>query len=461
MSSYSKISKKYEDSLNSEYKKNNGIFYTDITLAKNIINFLNIPQTSSILDPFCGTGSFLLSAKELGYSSIYGADKDKQAVLIAKETTGINSLRAMDTLANNGTKTLNDLDVRGKIDFVIGNPPYATASKDRIIDTSDTTFLRNVRTSGKNLFVAAIYRAFELANDHGIISYIVPKNFLHVSAYSALRKYILQKKRIISIVNIGSHFKNVRGEQIILTIENSYTADNVISFYNYIDDQFVRTINTPQQFYNDEILMFENAKDNNIYKSFNSSYKKIGDVCSGYVGRGKSKLNSAIKGKDICKFSFKNREVPLEGNKIFIQNIYSSEAGVIASFAGDLEATQTVTVLTDGSEKMCRYLLGILHSRLCNYYLLKFCFNNSKMTMHTDAKYLKKIPLVIDETTFDKIITCVRSLEITDYMSANWFKSLEMLNDLVYRTYKIEKNDQEYIDLEIKNIQSRKWNNDK
>ena len=146
---------------------------------------------------------------------------------------------------------------------------------------------------------------------------------------------------------------------------------------------------------------------------------------------------------------------------MFIQNIYSAEAGIIASFAGDLEASETVTVFTDDDEKMCRYILGVLHSRLCNYYLLKFCFNSSKLTMHTDAKYLEKLPLVIDNNTFKKIISIVKSLETIEYMSNPWFEMVESLNDLIYDTYKIEEKERAHIEHQMKEIQSQRWNNDK
>lgn len=56
---FSENSLSYENSLDEEYKKNNGIFYTDLELANAVINFLNIPKTASIIDPSCGTGSFL------------------------------------------------------------------------------------------------------------------------------------------------------------------------------------------------------------------------------------------------------------------------------------------------------------------------------------------------------------------------------------------------------------------
>ena len=191
------------------------------------------------------------------------------------------------------------------------------------------------------------------------------------------------------------------------------------------------------------------------------TYQKFSDICTGYVGRGRSKLDTAITGKEIRKFSFKNIEVPKKGNKVFKQNNYSAESGIISSFAGELEAAETVTVFTDCDEKMCRYILGFLHSRLCNYYLLKFCFNNSKLTMHTDPKYLKKLPLVKNSETFSKVISIVKSLEKINYMSEEWFEMLESLNNLIYEIYDIDDNERNHIDFQMKSIQSKRWNSDK
>ena len=82
--------------------------------------------------------------------------------------------------------------------------------------------------SGNNLFVAALMRAFEIVKENGIVSYIIPKNFLHVAGYSLLRRTLLEEKTIISIIDIGAYFKNVRGEQIILTVKNCVADKNCL-----------------------------------------------------------------------------------------------------------------------------------------------------------------------------------------------------------------------------------------
>ena len=190
LNNYSRKSKDYEKSLDLVLKKENGIFYTDIGLSQKIIKFLDIPTTATIIDPCCGTGSFLLSAKNMGYSAVYGADIDKNAISFIKKEYNIENVKVINTLVNSGEEVLKKLKIGSECDFVIGNPPYAPISKDIVIDTNDYLFLRNVKDSGSNLFVGALYRAFELAKSNGIISYIIPKNFLHISSYGLLRRTI-------------------------------------------------------------------------------------------------------------------------------------------------------------------------------------------------------------------------------------------------------------------------------
>lgn len=454
----------FEDSLDDEYKKRNGIFYTDVQLSRLIINYLNIDIDKLIFDPCCGTGSFLYAALEQGCRKVYGADLDANAVKVCKNLTGLKTtVKKFDTIGKNSKEVLKEVGLKEKADYIIGNPPYCPIEKDIVIDTSDYLFQRNVKDAGNNLFIAALYRSFDLAKENGIISYIIPKNFLHVRSYSLLRKFILHEKTIISIIDIGAYFPNVRGEQIIITIKNGRMRDNNIQILKLIDNSFQEMCVVEQKFYSDEILLFKSKEEYSIYSKLEETYMKFSDICRGYVGRGKSQSADAVTGKDIRKFGFKNRPVPEKGNQVFIQNIYSAESGIIASFAGsELEARQTVTIFTDGDEKMCRYMVGILHSRLCNFYLLKFCYNSSKLTMHTDAKYLHKLPLKKDDNAlFDQIVNLVKALEKIDYMSEMWFEMLEELNRLVYKIYGISDAESAYIDKEMLSIQSKRWRNDK
>ncbi|MBI9009330.1 MAG: N-6 DNA methylase [Tenericutes bacterium] len=456
---YTKNSRSYEKSLDSQYKKNNGIYYTDISLAKQMIDALKLSniEDMNIIDPTCGTGSFLYAASEYGFKNIFGLDIDKGAIKIAKNNVPNGTFKVYNSISNSSSKLMKLLKLRERFHVVIGNPPYAPITNETYGSSNDYLFQRTVKSSGDNLFVAGLLRAKEMVCEGGLVSYIIPKNFLHVNSYSLLRRELLRDYSIMSIVDIGMYFKNVRGEQIILTFKKSKPSNNMIKIYSLIDSNFMYMTMISQDFYKDTIVLFDSEEDFTIYNKFKNSYTTLNDYVSGYVGRGKKKGKGVISGKDIRKFGLKNNRKLSAGNKIFIQNIYSKEAGIIACFGGDLDASETVTVFTDGDATMCRYVLGIIHSRLINYFLHRYCFNKSSVTMHVDAKYLKKIPFIVSEQYFDIVLEYVDLLESSKYMSETWFIYLEELNRIVYKIYNIEDSERDFIDLKVKLVQSRKW----
>ncbi|NLK44191.1 MAG: N-6 DNA methylase [Tissierellia bacterium] len=454
----------YEGQVEESIKKNNGIFYTDFHMVSLMYDNIEdyVDKESNILDPCCGVGSFLLGALVKGYKNIYGLDIDDNAIKIGTDLFGEEPIKmnTYDSLSNKGSKTLKHIDLP-RVDIIIGNPPYVPIGEEVTLN-SELEFTKKVEKNGNNLFIAALLRALELVRESGIISYIIPKNFLHVNSYKAIRKQILEEYKIISIVDIGVYFKNVRGEQIVLTIKKEKPdADHNMEFKRLIDGKFVSLIKINQGYFDNEILLFESEEEIKIYEKLNKNYKKLGQICTGYIGRGRSKSEEAISGKNLIKFGFKNtnHKVPRTGNQIFIQNIYSSESGIIGSFAGDLQAKETVTIITDGDENICRYLLGVLHSRLANYYLVKYCYNNSKLTMHTDAKYIKKLPIImdIDSDSYKEVINLVRKLEELDYLSEEWINTYEYLNELIYKIYGFSVDEIRFIEDYMKKIQSKRW----
>lgn len=452
---FSENSLSYENSLDEEYKKNNGIFYTDIELANAIIDFLDIPKDATIIDPSCGTGSFLYCLKQKGYADITGCDFDLKTVKKCKELTGIERIYRMDTLGKCGQDVLKKVK-KNAFDYVIGNPPYAPLGKDVDIVTTPE-FMKTVRDSGSNLFVAAIYRSFEIAKENGYVSFIIPKNLLHISSYKMLRQTLLREKRLVSVIELGIHFKTVRGEQIVLTFQNSYKADNKIQFYQYNKGKIDFMSEVAQDYYANEIIVFTDNDEVPIYDKLKGSYGQLAEVCAENIRRGRDKSKDAIRGKQIRKFGFKDLEVPEEGNQIFIQNIFSAEAGITASFGGNLKPSETVTTVKLENTKMCKYILGLLHSRVCNYFLIRFGFNNSRLTIHTDAKYLNDIPIVVDDEAFEKVVEIVNKMEEVEYMDSEWFKLNEELNDIVYEIYQLTVNDKDHIEKEMRKISAKKW----
>lgn len=461
MIEYSILMQEYENKLKKDHKKINGVFYTDMVLAKMMIDDLNIDKKDIIIDPSVGTGTFVMACLSKGFTNIYGADIDRGAIKLCKEQTKSKNIIKMDTLSNSGVRILKKFKLAAKADFVIGNPPYAPITKKtplNIKKETEVAVYKELIGSGNNLFIIGIIRAFELLKENGIISYIVPKNFLHVDKYSLLRKRILNEKTIISITDLGAHFKNVRGEQIVITIKNSKPEKNNILIKKLIDGKFKKLMCIKQSFYEDQIILFESKIDFSIYKKLSSCKNTLASFCEKHISRGKFSGANVVNGKDIRKFGYKNKSIESTGKNIFVQNIYSSESGIIAALNKETKAGQTVTVFSDGDEKMCSYILGFLHSNLCNYFLCKYVYNNSKLTMHTDGKYLKKIPIVIkNKKSFDEITEDVKNISKSEYLSKEWFDFYEKINNETCKIYNLTNSEIKFVETKIKKIQSKRW----
>ena len=171
--------------------KGGGEFYTPKCVV-NLIAEMIEPYKGKIYDPCCGAGCFLYAASENGHPNIYGADCDGDAISLCANYLPTANLKTADTI-NAAVSFIDD------VDFVIGNPPYAPLGNS-IVLKGNRDFREKVAAYGNNLFVAALIRALELARkDGGVVSYIIPKNFLHVSAYSEFRKELLRKKLLTDI----------------------------------------------------------------------------------------------------------------------------------------------------------------------------------------------------------------------------------------------------------------------
>lgn len=448
-------SKDFEESLDDSFKKEHGIFYTDVELARSVVDFLDIPSGASCIDPCCGTGVFVQTIKSKGIKDVYGCDFDQATVNKCVSLTQLDTIKCFDTIGNSGDKVLSFLN-HDQFDYLIGNPPYAPIANGTTI-CDDNNFVQLVTESGNNLYIAAIYRTFELVKPDGIISIVIPKNLLHIPSYELIRKKILSEKSILSIIELGIHFRNVRGEQIVLTFRNKHTEDNKIRFYNYEDGAISLMSEIPQSFYSNEIIAFTSNKEISLYRKLKSIAPLLKNVCSNAIHRGRSKSNDSVRGKQIRKFGLKDRPLPTKGSQIFIQNIFSAESGIIASYGGEEPAAETVTIIELPDKDMAKYVLGLLHSRLCNYFLIRFIFNNSRLTIHTDAQYLYNIPVITSTLLLYEVIELVEKIEHTEYQSKEWFTLYEEMNSLVYSIYGLSKADVNYIELEMTKIFSSKW----
>lgn len=233
-------------------KKNvieNGIVFTPEYIAKYIFNaasknftYENPPK---VIDPGCGCGIFLSTAaiaihEETNYSfktifakSIYGieldADNYRRCLIVlnllpllfgeSNESLKLN-IRCLDSLKTCWTKEF-EVDC---FDFIIGNPPYVN-THDMSKETArflKKTFI-TTKTGVYNIFYAFIEHGISFLSEDGVLSFIVPNNFLTIKSAMTLRKFLMERRSIRSIIDFADNmvFKPVRTYNCIIQLTKS------------------------------------------------------------------------------------------------------------------------------------------------------------------------------------------------------------------------------------------------
>jgi type I restriction-modification system DNA methylase subunit len=250
------------------HRKEQGIYYTPTYIVEYIVrNTLGEKLKKrklkvddlKILDPACGSGSFLIKSfdilsehitkkegktqqarfedalsgsskilkrkTELLKNCIYGVDLDQQAVEIAQLNLLLKlaeKRQRLPTLQENikcGNSLISDIEVaknkafsyqeffpeimnNGGFDIVIGNPPYV---RPHNISTEDKEyFWKNFNTfkAKSDLYNCFMEKGIELIKQDGLFSFIVPHTWTSLESFFEIRKYIVDNCRILKLVQL-------------------------------------------------------------------------------------------------------------------------------------------------------------------------------------------------------------------------------------------------------------------
>jgi len=142
-----------------------------------------------------------------------------------------------------------------KFDLIIGNPPYFVMKK---IDVEKSYY--NYFDGRPNIFILFIIKSLELLNNKGIISFVLPKNFLNCLYYDKTRKHIIKNYNILNIIECDDKYIETQQNTIILIIQNEKPTNNIsysitISEYTIFGTQ--DNIKVMKTLYNNSKTLFD------------------------------------------------------------------------------------------------------------------------------------------------------------------------------------------------------------
>ena len=226
-------------------RKEQGIFYTPTFVVDYIVKNALKPVLDNcksvadlkkikVLDPACGSGSFLIRAleaiaekyKEFGIDSsvkrqiilenLFGVDLDMQAVEIARLNLLINSLdkkeplppldkniKNRNSLTCNYKEEFSQVFKQGGFDVIIGNPPYIKefVNKEAFDGLHDNPYYQ-----GKmDLWTMFACMSIDLLKDNGVMGFIAPNNWVTNAGASILRNKMLTDGELKTFIDFGDY----------------------------------------------------------------------------------------------------------------------------------------------------------------------------------------------------------------------------------------------------------------
>jgi len=355
---------------NHAHKKEQGIYYTPIYIVDYIVRNalgellkdkkVNVEKIR-VLDPACGSGSFLIKAFDVldehyrkndkDYSqtqldsktgttftrkvkilqdNIFGVDLDKQAVEIAQLNLLLkiaekghrlplleqnikcgNSLIDDEKIAGDKAfkwdEKFKEIMKEGGFDVVIGNPPYGAEFSNAEKDFLKSKYREDKTGNSASFF---ILRGLELVKENGYFAYIVPKQLTYISSWQYIRRNLLDTN-LVRIIDVSEAFQDVELEQIVFITKKEKASERVV--VGFSNNAKIEESNSNRKYFtNERFPLWINDQNYSIFNKILSDSTPLGKFADvnwgGPVARYLSKMKTedsipCVRGREIRRYS--------------------------------------------------------------------------------------------------------------------------------------------------------------
>ncbi len=452
-------------------RKKGGIYYTPKYIVDYIVNntvreeikgksFEEIKKVR-ILDPACGSGSFLRVAfdvlmeeakkalkrelmyeekKELLLNCIYGVDIDERAVEVARFNLSLKLAergQRLPVLRENiriGNSLIDDKEIagykafkweeefkkifdNGGFDVVIGNPPYI--NNRNLLENEKKFFEKEYKTAYQqyDIYVLFYELALKILKPEGYLAFIAPNKFAVTKYGLPLRKKLLEN-RIVAVVDVSQLgvFSDASTYPYIIVVQKAISRNNKIRIEKPDVSNFSKREITEikQNELDDQPFLFNlNGKEQKILN------KIVGEEVIGIyrakpttkeLGKGDA---TAVTNKEIKRYRIlksnknipKNKKWLIKVPAIFMKKICYLPTASISFNENDIPVNTVYVIHSKNKNVSLEYLLAILNSNLIGYYARKKFATTAMQGSFIELRTfeIENIPIKIDGSFSDLI----------------------------------------------------------
>lgn len=213
----------FQKVINRGQKGERGQFFTPDPIVDFMVKFIKPQKHQIVLDPACGTGSFLRQVisylrKEYGQdndikdhidNNIFGIEINPNISRVANlrfifegsNTSNVVCHNALDDFEN-----LEDANIeKGKYDLILTNPPFGSQGKitdKKLLSKFDLGYKLEKKLSGQVPDILFIERCIDLLKEGGKLGIVLPDGDFENPSLTYVRDYIKSRCNILAVVKL-------------------------------------------------------------------------------------------------------------------------------------------------------------------------------------------------------------------------------------------------------------------
>lgn len=279
-----------------------------VTFMLNKVGYKPLEDLSKkhIIDNSCGNGNFLIEIvkRYIASCDLHRVNKDDLKRGLEKYIHGVEidgklcseCVHKLDKVAGMlGIKNIkwdirnedafDDISLLSQMDYVVGNPPYIKVHNLTLNERDKYKKYCNLDKGAIDLYVAFFDLGTRMLRQGGKLIYITPNTWINNIAARKFRKWIIEHKSLISIIDNGSSriFKDVSVYTMITLLSRSENDKDVIIYDAQIKNNIINlnercsgNINNFIVDQSDYKLCFEADNNVNLIKGVNSVNNNYG-----------------------------------------------------------------------------------------------------------------------------------------------------------------------------------------